>query len=298
MHGGRVFAVALVVLAITAGPALASNGGVNPGDPTLQKPKKKKPKKKKKRSKPPRLVAFRVQPGVLFQYGGPARVRFLIRDRSKYVHVWLHVIPRGHRRAAQRIDLGRRRTGRVHYARLPGSRLRAGSFTVRLTGRDGAGRGLHAVGGASRVDRLEVHAHRFPIRGSFSYNLGDGRFGNQRSDHVHQGQDLPSPQGTPIVAPRGGRIVASGFDGGGGGNYAVLDGAGENFNYVFFHMRDGSVRVRAGQQVHTGQRIGDVGSTGRSTGPHLHFEMWVGPWQAGGHPIDPLPYLRRWDRWS
>jgi murein DD-endopeptidase MepM/ murein hydrolase activator NlpD len=64
------------------------------------------------------------------------------------------------------------------------------------------------------------------------------------------------------------------------------------------HMRTGSVRVREGQRVRTGQRIGDVGTTGSSSGPHLHFEVWVGGWFAGGHPIDPLPLLRVWDRWS
>jgi murein DD-endopeptidase MepM/ murein hydrolase activator NlpD len=64
------------------------------------------------------------------------------------------------------------------------------------------------------------------------------------------------------------------------------------------HMRTGSVRVHEGQHVRTGQRIGEVGSTGTSSGPHLHFEVWLGPWRAGGHPIDPLPLLRAWDTWS
>jgi murein DD-endopeptidase MepM/ murein hydrolase activator NlpD len=299
-----VVLVAAVASCALAAPAAGSSGGVSPGDPvvkkspTKKKKKEKKKKQKKKRSHPPRLVAFRVTPGVLFQYGHAGRVRFLVRDRSRYVHVWLHVIPRGHSKATQRLDLGRRRTGAVHYATLPGSHLKPGSFTLRLTGRDGAGRGLHAVGGASRVDRLDVHAHRFPIVGSFSYNLSDGRFGVQRPGHVHQGQDMPSPQGTPIVAPRGGTIRFAGFDPGGGGNFVVLDSFGENLNFVFMHMRTGSVRVRTGERVRTGQRIGDVGSTGHSTGPHLHFEVWVGPWQAGGHAVDPLSYLRRWDRWS
>jgi murein DD-endopeptidase MepM/ murein hydrolase activator NlpD len=52
--------------------------------------------------------------------------------------------------------------------------------------------------------------------------------------------------------------------------------------------------VRIGQTVRTGQRLGDVGSTGDASGPHLHFEVWQGPWQAGGRAADPLPYLKSW----
>jgi murein DD-endopeptidase MepM/ murein hydrolase activator NlpD len=78
----------------------------------------------------------------------------------------------------------------------------------------------------------------------------------------------------------------------------VLDGRGETRDYVFMHLRTGSVVVTEGQRIRTGQRIGEVGSTGESSGPHLHFEVWDGPWYAGGHPIDPLPLLRAWDAWS
>jgi murein DD-endopeptidase MepM/ murein hydrolase activator NlpD len=51
--------------------------------------------------------------------------------------------------------------------------------------------------------------------------------------------------------------------------------------------------VAPGTRVRVGQRVGYVGSTGASTGPHLHFEMWTAHWYDGGHRFDPLPYLQR-----
>jgi murein DD-endopeptidase MepM/ murein hydrolase activator NlpD len=57
--------------------------------------------------------------------------------------------------------------------------------------------------------------------------------------------------------------------------------------------------LRSGDQVRTGQPIGLVGSTGSSTACHLHFEIWTAPgWYEGGSPLDPLPRLKKWDRYS
>ena len=53
--------------------------------------------------------------------------------------------------------------------------------------------------------------------------------------------------------------------------------------------------MRVGDTVTVGQLVGKVGSTGNSTGAHLHFEIWVGGgWYTGGHPTDPLPLLKSW----
>jgi murein DD-endopeptidase MepM/ murein hydrolase activator NlpD len=64
-------------------------------------------------------------------------------------------------------------------------------------------------------------------------------------------------------------------------------------DYVFMHLSAGSILVAPGQHVGAGQPIAQVGRTGRASGPHLHFEIWVGGWYDGGEPIDPLPDKRK-----
>jgi len=137
--------------------------------------------------------------------------------------------------------------------------------------------------------------HRFPLVGTYSYGSSGARFGAPRKGHTHQGQDLAAAEGTPIVAPRGGVVKAVAYQARGAGHYVVLDGSGEDRDYVFMHMRTGSVAVTKGQTVRIGEKLGEVGNTGRSFGAHLHFEIWTGGgWYTGGHPVDPLPYLRVW----
>jgi len=120
------------------------------------------------------------------------------------------------------------------------------------------------------------------------------RFGAPRDGHSHQGQDVAASEGTPIVAPAGGSISATGYQPEGGGYYIVLSATGEDYDYVFMHLQARSTLVARDQRVRSGQRIAAVGNTGRSFGAHLHFEAWRGPWFAGGTAIDPLPLLRSW----
>lgn len=238
----------------------------------------------------------------MFLFGRPGRIVFRIRARSRTVTVRLYVRSERTQRLVASIPLGRRRAGVTQSYMLSGREqgvLPQGRFVLRISARDSRGRGLRSSVRASRSAALGFFWHRMPLAGAFSYGGPGSGFGAGRPGHTHQGQDMSAAEGTPIVAPRGGRIKAVGYQAGGAGNYVVLDGAGENRDYVFMHMRTGSTRVKVGQRVRTGQRIGDVGSTGVSTGPHLHFEVWVGGgWYSGGHPIDPLPLLRAWDRWS
>jgi murein DD-endopeptidase MepM/ murein hydrolase activator NlpD len=138
----------------------------------------------------------------------------------------------------------------------------------------------------------DLGPHRFPIAGAFDWGGPDARFGAKRKGHRHQGQDLAAAAGTPVVAPYRGVVGAVEYQARGAGHYVVIHS--DDYDYVFMHLRTGSTVVEQGDRVRAGQRVGDVGSTGESSGPHLHFEVWVGAWYAGGHPIDPLPLLEAW----
>jgi murein DD-endopeptidase MepM/ murein hydrolase activator NlpD len=135
----------------------------------------------------------------------------------------------------------------------------------------------------------------FPVAGPFTIGPDSG-FGAQRTGHIHQGQDLSAAEGTGVLAPHAGTVTTVAYQAGGAGNYVVLDST-DGRAYVFMHLRTGSTLVKVGDTVGTGQKLGEVGSTGAASGPHLHFEIWIGgPWQAGGHPIDPMPLLLSWRR--
>ena len=102
--------------------------------------------------------------------------------------------------------------------------------------------------------------------------------GNQRgapNDHgrCHAGWDISSPSGQRIVAPAAGR-ASTGYEAGGAGNYVTLDHGG-GVTSLYMHMTRFADAVN-GRQVQAGQVIGYVGSTGHSSGPHLHFEVRVG----------------------
>ena len=139
----------------------------------------------------------------------------------------------------------------------------------------------------------------FPVKGSYSFGGADSRFGVGRVGHTHQGQDVSGAEGTPIVCPVSGSIAYAAFQKDGAGYYFVLHGAADGRDYVFMHLVKDSLRFKEGDTVTAGQHCADLGNTGHSTGPHLHFEIWVGGWyEKGGHPIDPLPQLKAWARLS
>ncbi|MFL5817171.1 MAG: M23 family metallopeptidase [Conexibacter sp.] len=137
----------------------------------------------------------------------------------------------------------------------------------------------------------------FPVQGSFSFGGDGARFGAGRPGHIHQGQDVVAASGVPLVAPVAGTVTWKANQPGGAGIYLVVRGAGsgEVRDYVFMHIKRGTVLVAPGDAVSAGQQLAQVGATGDASGPHLHFEIWVGGWYArGGAPVDPLPQLQRW----
>jgi murein DD-endopeptidase MepM/ murein hydrolase activator NlpD len=137
----------------------------------------------------------------------------------------------------------------------------------------------------------------FPVQGPFSFGGDDARFGAGRAGHIHQGQDVVAASGTPLVAPVAGTVTWKSNQPGGAGIYLVVRGAGsgEARDYVFMHIKRGTMLVAPGDAVSAGQQLAQVGATGDASGPHLHFEIWIGGWFArGGAPVDPLPQLQRW----
>ncbi|MDP9378218.1 MAG: M23 family metallopeptidase [Actinomycetota bacterium] len=134
----------------------------------------------------------------------------------------------------------------------------------------------------------------FPVRGAWSFGAEGARFGAARGTRLHRGQDVIAADGTPLAAPRAGVVSSKGYQQGGAGNYVVIrDLAGRD--YVFMHMREASP-LAVGAAVAAGAQIGRVGSTGASSGPHLHFEIWPQGWFSSptSQPIDPLPALQAW----
>jgi murein DD-endopeptidase MepM/ murein hydrolase activator NlpD len=135
----------------------------------------------------------------------------------------------------------------------------------------------------------------FPVAGVHDFGGPENVFGAPRDGYLHQGQDILTAEGTPVVAPLAGTILTTSYQEAGAGYYAVEETA-IGFDFMFAHCQEASVGVDTGQAVAAGQQLCRAGQTGDATAPHLDFEMWVGGWQAvGGRPINPLPYLEAWE---
>ncbi len=102
-------------------------------------------------------------------------------------------------------------------------------------------------------------------------------------ERMHNGVDMACASGTPIYASKSGRVTVASYQAGGAGNYVSIN-HGDGFSSIYMHMTHYIVSV--GQYVNAGQVIGYVGSTGISTGPHLHFGI-----AYNGTYVNPMDYL-------
>ena len=185
-------------------------------------------------------------------------------------------------------------------------KLEPGRYRVRLavTGAHGAklARSSRAPGRATVVVKRgpvidgPITPGVFPVAARHAYGGEDSVFGAKRQSHSHEGQDIGAASGVPVVAPTPGRINATGYQASGAGHYIVMDSS-DGRSFMFAHLLALSIAVLPGQQVLPGQGLGQVGSSGGTSGPHLHFEIWMGSWRlnALSRPVNPLPQLLAWD---
>jgi murein DD-endopeptidase MepM/ murein hydrolase activator NlpD len=134
----------------------------------------------------------------------------------------------------------------------------------------------------------------FPIPGDHTFGQG---FGAARSGgRSHQGQDIMAPCGASLASVSRAKVKFVSYQAL-AGNYVVLRFKKLHQDYMYAHLATRAPLVK-GQIVQAGQFVGTVGDTGDATTCHLHFELWVGKWYRGGHPVDPLTYLQAWDAYS
>ncbi|MGI0484894.1 M23 family metallopeptidase [Pantanalinema rosaneae CENA516] len=118
----------------------------------------------------------------------------------------------------------------------------------------------------------------YPVQGVLTSGFG------HRWGRMHKGIDLAAATGTPIVASAAGTVTYAGWNEGGYGNLVELQHTDGSLTRYAHNSR---VLVRVGEQVSQGQVIAELGSTGRSTGPHCHFEIVL----PGQGAVDPIAYL-------
>jgi murein DD-endopeptidase MepM/ murein hydrolase activator NlpD len=173
-------------------------------------------------------------------------------------------------RVPQRAQSGSQEQGAVKKASYLGSSGAVGGAVARRPAAQNV-----ALGAAARyVGRLA-----WPVAG----HRMNSRFG-RRGRSFHEGMDIAAPTGTPILAAHDGVVVFSGNTIKGYGNLIIIQSEALSTVYAHNHRN----RVRVGQRVRRGQHIADVGATGRTTGPHLHFETRVKDSSNKKSAIDPL----------
>jgi len=128
--------------------------------------------------------------------------------------------------------------------------------------------------------------------GSWIWPVGGYNYISQYFWSGHHAIDIAASQGTAVVTAVSGTVVKAGYNGYTGGGNVIWVMNGTKLYTTYNHLS--YVGVRVGQRISTGQVIGRVGATGEATGPHLHFEVWLGyPWGLGtvANAVNPCAYL-------
>lgn len=140
-----------------------------------------------------------------------------------------------------------------------------------------------------KLNMLRIGADKvplgLPLKAHFRYSSPYGYRHNPmgHGSEFHPGQDIASSMGTPLYATADGVVIRAGWVRGYGNLVQIQHAFGLSTRYG--HMS--RIRVKVGERVSRGQRIGDMGSTGRSTGPHVHYEV-----RQGEKPVNPMTYIK------
>jgi murein DD-endopeptidase MepM/ murein hydrolase activator NlpD len=213
-----------------------------------------------------------------------ARERAALRAQARYQSRTRYSRYNGNRTSSQRYSRRNYRSRGARYYRPGGQPMYAPQLAPRLNmGSQFAPRvelapmpieSLGSLGGSS--------GWTLPARGRLSSRFGMRFHPVLRRVKMHTGDDIAATQGSPIRAAKGGRVLWAGWKKA-YGNTIIVD-VGGGMTTLYGHAS--KVGVRPGQPVAAGEYIGNVGSTGFSTGPHLHFEV-----RKNGRPINPTGYL-------
>ncbi len=140
----------------------------------------------------------------------------------------------------------------------------------------------HQVPAQFAVDRVGQAEHVLPVEGRITSGFGERMHPISKDYRFHRGVDIAAPMGTQVRAMGKGTVVFSGWRQGYGNTVIIDHGDGTLSRYA----HNSENLVKAGDEVEAGTVIGHVGSTGRSTGPHLHVEV-----VRDGEPVDPIQFM-------
>ncbi len=236
-------------------------------------------------NKPPRLVKENANPEKIIR--GRKKAAFIFETGGREGDLKIQAVKKGNGKVAKSWTKDGVQPGDKQTVTW-GAKKAKGKYFFKVGTTDGKALARKHAKGDRKV---RVSDGMFPVRGKHQY--WDG-YGAGRS---HDGQDIGAKCGTEMVAAQAGKVVYRGSDSGGYGNYVVINVAGERRAEVYAHLKR-KARVKKGDNVETGERIGQVGATGNASGCHLHFEYWRGKWPGGNPSQKVTKVLKSWDKAS